>query len=204
VVRLLVRLIVGLLAFVGLGVVAAGLVLWRSGISARTPPGTVETALARRLRSIAIPADAKDRKNPSSPTAEVLEAGMAHFADHCAICHSNNGSGDTEVGRALYPRAPDMRLDATQSLTDGELFYIIENGIRFTGMPAWAHEGEQAGWQLVHFIRRLPKLTKEELERMAGMNPKSPEEWREEEDARRSLEGKGKAPPKPAATRHKH
>ncbi len=41
------------------------------------------------------------------------------------------------MGRNMYPPAPDMRLAETQQMTDGELFYIIQNGVRLTGMPAW-------------------------------------------------------------------
>ena len=92
---------------------------------------------------------------PASP--ESVKKGLEHFADHCAMCHANDGSGAAEMGRGLYPRVPDMRLPATQSLTDGELFYIIENGVRLTGMPAWGTgtpEGEEATWHLVRFIRR--------------------------------------------------
>ena len=69
----------------------------------------------------------------------------AHFADHCAICHANDGSGDTPIGRALWPKAPDMRLRETQDLSDGELFWIIENGIRFTGMPALGLRAQRMG-----------------------------------------------------------
>jgi hypothetical protein len=57
-----------------------------------------------------------------------------------------------------------MREGRTQNLSDGELFWIIENGMRFTGMPSWTtgtQEGEQASWNLVHFIRRLPTLARE-------------------------------------------
>ena len=63
--------------------------------------------------------------------------GRAHFADHCASCHGNDGRGNTEMGRNLYPKAPDMRQSGTQHLSDGELYWIIENGVRLTGMPAW-------------------------------------------------------------------
>ena len=139
---------------------------------------------------------------PASPGA--LNAGLEHFADHCATCHANNGSGDTEMGHGLYPRAPDMRLPATQSLTDGELFYIIENGVRLTGMPAWgtgAPDGEMESWQLVHFIRQLPRLTQEEIDRMNNLNPKSPAEFSQDEEARRFLAGETIAPqPAPAHT----
>ena len=71
-------------------------------------------------------------------TDENVRKGLEHFADHCATCHANDGSGNTTIGKNLFPPAPDMRLAATQDLTDGELFYIIEEGVRFTGMPAWS------------------------------------------------------------------
>jgi hypothetical protein len=83
----------------------------------------------------------------------------------------------------MFPPSPDLRAEPTQRMTDGELFYIIENGVRFTGMPAFAtgtEEGEQESWKLVHFIRRLPRLSEPELERMKELNPRSPEEIRQE------------------------
>jgi mono/diheme cytochrome c family protein len=134
----------------------------------------------------------RDRINPVQPTPEVINQALGHYADHCASCHANDGSGDTEIGRGLYPRVPDMRATNTQSLTDGELFSIIEHGIRLTGMPAWGNgtpEGERDSWGLVHFVRRLPKLTPEEIERMESLNPKTPAQFKEEEEARRFLRG---------------
>jgi mono/diheme cytochrome c family protein len=144
--------------------------------------------------------------NPVKRTEAVLEEGLEHFSDHCAVCHANNGSGNTEVGRGLYPPPPDMRAAATQELSDGELFSIIENGIRLTGMPAWGTgtaDGEQASWALVHFIRRLPELTDEEISRMESLNPKSADEWREQEEARRFLAGED-APPTTTTPAHEH
>jgi len=117
---------------------------------------------------------------------------LRHFADHCAVCHANDGSGETPFGRNLYPQPPDLRLPATQRLSDGELFFIIEHGVRFTGMPAF---GDPSGasatdsWRLVHAIRHLPALTAEELRDMRQWNPKTAEEFRQEEEARRFLEG---------------
>jgi hypothetical protein len=98
-----------------------------------------------------------------------------------------------------------MRAAATQDLTDGELFAIIENGIRLTGMPAWGTgtpEGERASWALVHFIRRLPTLTDEEISRMQALDPKTAEQWREEEEARRFLAGDDVNPSSPAPHEH--
>lgn len=192
---------VGVVAAIVLGVI--GLVFFiGGGVSARPRPGSVETFVARTVRDLAIAWHATDVPNPVPKTDEAIAEGRAHFADHCASCHGNNGRGETEIGRGLYPRAPDMRLPATQNLSDHELFYIIENGIRLTGMPAWSTgtpEGEQSSWRLVHFIRRLPTLTAAELEEMETMNPRPPAEIRQEIEAERFLqEGGGRTPPPPS------
>jgi mono/diheme cytochrome c family protein len=162
------------------------------GISAKVRPGKVETVVARTMRRLAIPRGDRNRQNPVARSPEIIAEGMAHYADHCAACHANDGSGETEIGLGLYPKPPDMRLPETQSLTDGELFYIIENGVRLTGMPAWAtgsHNGEESTWHLVHFIRELPRLTPEQIEEMKGLNPRSPDEIRQEVEAERFLRG---------------
>jgi mono/diheme cytochrome c family protein len=161
-----------------------------TGLSTRGEPGRIETMMARTARSMAIPASARTRRNPTPASPEVIAEGMAHYADHCASCHANDGSGQTEMGRGLYPPAPDMRLSATQDMSDGELFYVIENGIRFTGMPGWrtgSPAGEESSWHLVHFIRRLPKLTSADLDAMKQRNPRSPEEIRLELEEERFL-----------------
>ena len=175
-----------------LGGAAAFAYLLSTGLSARPQPGTIETFLAQRARGLITQFHSRNLENPLPVTRETLADGRAHFADHCASCHANDGSGNTEMGRNLYPKAPDMRADATQSLTDGQLFYIIENGVRLTGMPAWAtgtKDGEEASWRLVHFIRRLPHITSEELEEMEAMNPRPPAEIRQEIEAERFLRG---------------
>ena len=171
----------------------AGILYVKStGLTTRGEPGAIEAALAIMTRRFATPGEARDRANPVPATPEAIAEGMAHFADHCASCHANDGSGNTELGRSFFPKAPDMRRPTTQQLTDGELFYIIENGIRFTGMPAWGTgtaEGEASSWGLVHFIRRLPQLTGEELAEMETLNPRPPAEIRREIEEERFLSG---------------
>lgn len=188
---------------VGGGAIAYSVV--RRGLSAHAEPSAVEETVARAMRHWATPQPVRNQANPVPPTAEVFDQALAHYADHCATCHANDGSGDTAIGRGLYPRVPDMRTASTQSLTDGELFSIIEHGIRLTGMPGWGNgtpEGERESWGLVHFIRRLEQLTPEDIERMEALNPKTAEQWREEEEARRFLAGKD-VTPSPAPP-HKH
>ena len=174
--------------------IAAGSVAWIivHGLSAREQPTMVEVAIARSVRHLAIPASMRNLRNPIPLSDAVLAEGRAHWADHCATCHANDGSGQTEIGTNLYPKAPDMRLPRTQNLTDGELFAIIRNGVRLTGMPAW---GDAAGhddadnWKLVHFIRHLPKITPAEVEQMKSMNPMTPAEMKEQQAEDEFLRG---------------
>jgi mono/diheme cytochrome c family protein len=163
-----------------------------NGFSTRAQPSILERWVARQARSMALPADAKTRRNPVEDSPEVLAEARAHWADHCSACHSNNGSGDAEMGKHMYPPAPDMRRPDTQNLSDGELFYIIQNGVRLTGMPSWGSgvgHDEEDSWKLVRFIRHLPILTAEEEREMQTLNPKSPDELKEEEEERNFLNG---------------
>jgi mono/diheme cytochrome c family protein len=204
--KTLLRLGVSLLALVGATALASGVWLWSRGVDTRDEPGALEIALARQARHLAIPAVARSRVNPLPASPESTRSGLEHWADHCASCHANDGSGDTSIGRGLYPRAPDMRQPATQGLTDGELFYIIENGVKLTGMPAWGTgtpEGEAASWHLVHFIRHLPTLTEEELSVMADLNPRGAAEWRALEEERKFLAGETDAPSVGPSQEHK-
>lgn len=170
-------LAVGILGLLG------SLLLWRTlryGFSTHDEPSRMEAWAARTLRHWSAPADLRDASNPLPLSPRVLSEARAHWADHCASCHGNDGKGTTELGKRFYPRAPDMTLAATQSLSDGELFAIIENGIRLTAMPGWGDgtaESAYGSWGLVHLIRHLPKLTPEEIAEMEALNPKTPEEW---------------------------
>ena len=188
--RILVTLIIAALA-VGIGAFAF-LKIASGGFSAKAEPTAIEKFAARSARRLAAPSSVKSAQNPEPYTAEVLSEARAHWADHCATCHANNGSGETEMGRNMYPRAPDMRKSDTQELSDGELFFIIENGIRLTGMPAWGAgtpKSEVASWRLVRFIRHLPQVSEEEERDMQKMNPRTPAEWQEEKEEEDFLKG---------------
>lgn len=186
------------------GIVAVAIyagVLIHHGFSAREEPSRIEAWTAVRVRRMAVPSSARNLVNPIPQSPEAIHEGMQHFADHCATCHANNGSGDTEIGRNLYPKAPDMRAVGTQSLSDGEIYYFIENGIRLSGMPAWGkpnHANDEESWKLVHFIRHLPSLTPEEVQMMKQWNPISPQEKQSEREEEEFLNGSESAAP------HKH
>jgi mono/diheme cytochrome c family protein len=197
------------LVLVGVIIVALVVGAWallRRGYSARTTPSAVEEWLARGARGLATPASAKQLQNPQPRTPENIREGLEHFADHCAVCHANDGSGHTVFGSNMYPKPPDLRGPKTQDLTDGELYYIIQNGVRLTGMPAFGEPDDTAArdtWNLVHFIRHLPKLTPDEEAEMNRLNPKSPHEWQELQEIERFLAGED-TPATQEKREHKH
>jgi len=192
------RLVVS--ALVAAVLLAAGLAFWvaaANGFSARTPPTRVERLVVRALHRWSVPPRARDAVNPVSFSPQVWAEACAHFADHCASCHGNDGRGNTELGRSLFPKVPDMTQPSTQDKTDGEIYWIIENGIRLTGMPAWGKGGmdDADSWKLVHFIRHAAHLSPEQLKEMAAANPRTPSELQEEKDDERFLAGENVTPP---------
>lgn len=163
--------VLAVMAIGGLGYVIA------TGLRAQPHPGSLETRVARAVRALAVPRATRARQNPLPASPEHIAAGREHYQHYCTGCHGPDGSGqDTPFGRGLFPKPPDMRAETTQSLTDGEILYIIVNGVRFTGMPAFGTgtedaKGEELAWQLVHFVRQLPKLTPEQVEEIKASSP---------------------------------
>ena len=202
------KIVIGLLLLVIVALGAGAYTMhemMERGFSTRTEPMQMEKVLATTIRGRAIPSRYKTMTNPVSTTPEVIHEGMAHWADHCATCHANNGSGDTMYGKTMYPHPPDMRQKDTQEMSDGELYYTINNGVRLSGMPAFGDPGDDDvdSWKLVAFIRHLPRLTDAEETEMQRLNPKSPDEIQEEKEEEDFLKGDVK-PASPATTTHHH
>src|SRR6202041_118660 len=188
--------------------IVAGCLVWvermvHAGFSTRDKPSVIEASLATSMRELAIPSRYKALKNPVEVTQGNFQEAMAHWADHCAVCHANNGSGDTMFGKTLYPRPPDMRQEDTQQMSDGELYYTIKNGVRLSGMPAFGTYGDddQDSWKLVAFIRHLPSLSENEGMEMEKLNPKLPQEIEEEQQEDNFLQ-EGPAPSQPPPAHH--
>jgi mono/diheme cytochrome c family protein len=187
-----------IVSFIVMGVGIVGTIGWigyqlfTTGFSAKTEPHALEVFIARQIRHLAIPIEQRNTKNPIPLSPDVIKESLAHFADHCALCHANDGSGQTPIGKNVNPKAPDLRLPDIQSMSDGEIFWVIHNGIRFTAMPAWGESDpaeDKDSWKLVHFIRHLPQLTPEELARMKALNPKTTHDLEEEAGFGEFLQG---------------
>ena len=141
-----------------LGLMAAGALyhyITNGGLIARQKPSALETIVAHRLVNLSIPLAAKELTNPLGTTDAVVSAGRELYHKNCEVCHGYDGKGKTIAGGGLYPPPASLSRNASEKRTDGELFYLIHNGIRNTAMPGWQLSDEQT-WQLVSYIRRLP------------------------------------------------
>jgi predicted CXXCH cytochrome family protein len=165
------RWIVAVLLFVAVIAVVYGVAVIRHGFSAADQPSALERGMARAVRNIGVPSLAKNEKNPLAATADLLAEARENFANHCANCHGNKGTLSSNIGQNLYPKAPDLSMPKTQNLTDGEIHYIIKNGVRLTGMPAWSNphiaQDDTDAWKLVLFVRNIAAATPQEQSQQA-------------------------------------
>ena len=147
---------VTLVVAVAVGAAAVGGLL-RGLSSARREPPALEIAIATWLLHESVPEGERYRVNPLGDDPADIIAGRAVFQQKCEVCHAYDGGGRTEIGAGLYPRPPKLPPLLAATLSDGEIFYHIRNGIRNTGMPAWNMPDREI-WQLVAYLRHLPRV----------------------------------------------
>lgn len=151
------RILIGLVAVLMVGAGAAALA-WRTLLpglaSARREPSPIEIAIATWLLRNSVPQDQALRPNPLPPTEANIAEGAALFQEKCAVCHGFDGRGHTMIGTNVYPRVPSLR-DVMPTISDGQAFVYIHDGIRNTAMPAWSLPERQI-WQIIVFLRHLP------------------------------------------------
>jgi len=127
------------------------------GCSAGKQPSQDETNLANAAKDVTIPLEAGKMQNPLPETDEVVSQGQEVFLGSCAECHGADARGDTNVGRSMAPPAMDLGSAHVQHWSDAELFWIIQNGVRLTGMPAWKSGiSDSDTWKLARYIHSIP------------------------------------------------
>jgi mono/diheme cytochrome c family protein len=130
--------------------------------SAAEPPGGLEKAIGTMALNRSVARRAPKTTNPLSGP-DVVRAGLAHYREMCVTCHGAPGVDASEAGEGLNPPAPDLTLERVQHRTDGELFWILQKGVRMTGMPSFgATHKDPEIWKIVAFLRHLPQITKDE------------------------------------------
>jgi mono/diheme cytochrome c family protein len=138
--------------------IAVAVFLSQFNLSALPEPGRAEIWLAtkgkhflvQRASRAALPTE------PTNRTASIQE-GNTLFGTECSECHGNSGRKPTDSGRWMYPRAADLASTEVQRYSDRELFWVVKNGVRLSGMPAFGRvESDEHIWNLVHYVRTLP------------------------------------------------
>ncbi len=118
----------------------------------------MEVALATRAKRILI-ARASRQGIPPQPqsTEDGVTEGKLRYGVECAACHGMDGRGLTDNGRWMYPRAADLTSTTVQKYSDQQLFWIVKNGIRLSGMPAFGQvESDERIWRIVQYVRTMP------------------------------------------------
>ncbi len=158
-------LIVALLAVALIGAAAFIYSGWYN-VAASEPHTAITEAIAATTMKQSVRAHARDLRAPDLSDVQGVKAGAIHYAENCQLCHGAPGRKPGELAEGLMPRPPDLAKTAS-NWTVPELFWIVKNGIRMTGMPAWGptHD-EQELWQVVAFITRLPQMSAEEYQRL--------------------------------------
>lgn len=127
--------------------------------SALSEPGKSEMYAATTTLRILVWRNARLTVIPSAPTnlQASVDEGDKLYGVECADCHGLDGHTPTDEGRWMYPRAANLTSSQVQRYSDQELFWIVKNGIRLSGMPAFANvEPDEHIWNLVEYLRTLP------------------------------------------------
>lgn len=163
--KFLAGIVFGVLA---LGALAAAFLLVRFDVAASVPPGALETRIARLAVDRSVARRASKTTNPLGKDPAAIKDGAEHYRHMCVTCHGAPGVDPSEIGEGLNPPAPELTLSRVQARSDGELFWIVQNGLRMTGMPAFgATHKDREIWAIVAFLRHLPELTPEEEKALA-------------------------------------
>ncbi len=139
-----------------LAVVSLVAMAWLAGCKA-SGPGNIETAVATQVKQ-KLTIGGKDWKNPTPDTAASVAEGGEHFQHHCMVCHGLDGHATgVPFAMKMDPPVPDLSSKDVQDYSDGQLKWIIQNGIGPSGMPGWnGILDDQEMWQVVRYLRHLP------------------------------------------------
>jgi mono/diheme cytochrome c family protein len=161
-----------------IGAVVAALVLLflvmpRMQWNATSHPSAGEAWAARYVLGKWVRSNASSEGNPIPPTANNLKDGEHEYDDHCAVCHGLDGNAENRMGGDFYPPIPRLSRGA-MFLSDGQLYFVVSNGIRMTAMPGFGtrHSSDEL-WKIILWVRHFPNLSAQER---AAIEARSKEE----------------------------
>jgi mono/diheme cytochrome c family protein len=126
-------------------------------LDALQEPGHLETRFATQAKHLLIRWNSRQGIPPAPADLQAsIAEGDKLYATDCSMCHGSDGQTPTDNGRWMYPRASDLTSRTVQSYSDRELFWIVKNGIRLSGMPAFGKvESDEHIWNLVNYLETL-------------------------------------------------
>jgi mono/diheme cytochrome c family protein len=138
----------------------------RFNVAATTPPDMIDKVAPWALDK-ALERRSKDVTDPIARDAGAIARGMTHYRENCLPCHGAPGIEPEEFHEGMNPSPPDIDAPALQHDTDAELFWVVKNGIRMTGMPAFGvnHKDEEIR-DIVAFVRHAPQITDAERQKL--------------------------------------
>lgn len=147
-------------------VIAAPIFFCSTGMfnmNATEKPSDVERILGKMAWEKSLHRRAPQATNPFEQDSSALEPGMGHFKENCLTCHGIPGVEPFEIAKGLNPPAPELKARGLKEWSDGDLFYLVKNGIRMTAMPAFGptHSDDEI-WKIVYFLRHIESLTSEQ------------------------------------------
>jgi mono/diheme cytochrome c family protein len=138
-------------------------------MSAAEKPGWLERTIGEEAFEGWLERTAPATANPLGADAAVLREGLEHYRENCVVCHAAPDVQRSEIAKGLHPGAPSLWKKGTQSMTDGQIFWAIRQGVAMTGMPAFGktHSDDDV-WRIVAFVRHLNDLAPAEKKALAG------------------------------------
>ncbi len=148
----------------GLGLVFSGVI----NVAATNPHSPLVYWILDNASDHSIRYHAKGITAPPVNSHKMVLAGLQHYREMCVRCHLAPGIQSSEIRKGLMPKPPKLQ-EAAADWTPAELFWVIKNGIKMTGMPAWgATHSDEKIWQLVAFVKTLSKMTPMQYKAMAA------------------------------------
>jgi len=143
-------------------IIIIGLIIIYSGwydVSAANKPTGFERWLFGTTMDNSVEKHSKDLAAPNLESPDKIKEGFVHYNEMCLECHGAPGENESELEKGLNPKPPDLS-NSAQDMSPEELFWVIKNGIKMTGMPAWGktHSDDKI-WSIVAFIEKLPGMT---------------------------------------------
>jgi mono/diheme cytochrome c family protein len=163
-----------IIMFIVLLMAAAALFIYSGtfDVAATSPHSSLMTWVMATTRENAISRDAQGIKAPPLNTPAMADRGFDHYQEHCEVCHGAPGNYPTELGEGMNP-APPKLWEVARRRTPAELFWVIKNGIKMTGMPANTDHTDSELWDIVAFVKKLPGMTPQAYTKMKQASEQS-------------------------------